>query len=297
VALAELSGDSHLDVLVGHQLGTSLRRGMGDGGFFPTQTVGNGTASSVALADLDLDGDVDAVHGVGGVSIELNNGNGTFTYGGSVNDGTIISGIVIADVDGDALPDIVVSNEWEHEVNVALGSGTGNAAGFGPWQRFACGRDPQALAAADFDHDGNLDVVTADFNSDSLAVLVNQSRWTDIGLGLGGTAGTPRLQGKGPLIGGSPVQLTLTKARPGASATLVVGFALLAAPFKGGTLGPQPTFVVPGFSTGAAGKIVLPAQWPAGVPSGLSFWSQWWIGDAGAPAGFAASNTLKATSP
>jgi hypothetical protein len=88
-------------------------------------------------------------------------------------------------------------------------------------------------------------------------VLINQSRWTDIGLGLGGAAGTPRLQGKGPLIGGSPVQLTLTRARPSASATLVLGFALLAAPFKGGTLGPQPTFVVPGFSTGAAGKIGL----------------------------------------
>ena len=46
-----------------------------------------------------------------------------------------------------------------------------------------------------------------------------------------------------------------------------------------------------------AGSKTLGSHWPAGVPSGFSFWSQWWIADAGAPAGYAASNGVRGTTP
>ena len=45
--------------------------------------------------------------------------------------------------------------------------------------------------------------------------------------------------------------------------------------------------------TSPSGTLTLPFNWPSGVPAGLPLYFQFWISDAGAVAGFAASNGLK----
>jgi hypothetical protein len=121
--------------------------------------------------------------------------------------------------------------------------------------------------------------------------------WTDLGGALGGTAGLPQLQGSSLLCGGDTVTLTLDDALPDSTTTLVIGLAALNAPFKGGTLVPDPLLYVFGLPTGPAGQLVLSAPWPVGLPGGLVSYYQHWIVDAAGPAGFSASNGLSGVTP
>ncbi len=121
--------------------------------------------------------------------------------------------------------------------------------------------------------------------------------WTDLGNGLPGTGElTPRLQGFGAQLGDDPLQILLTDALPGATATLVVGIVNLSAPFKGGVLVPFPTFLIP-LPVNGLGEIDINATWPAGLPGGIDVYYQYWVSDPGGFFGFAASNALQSTTP
>ena len=128
-------------------------------------------------------------------------------------------------------------------------------------------------------------------------VRIFSDPWTDLGLGLAGTNGTPVLAGSGTLAPSTPIGLTLTNALPSSSSTLIIGVSALNAPFKGGTLVPNPTVLIFGLPISGAGTLALNGTWPANVPSNVSFYFQHWIVDAGGPVGFAASNGLQGTTP
>jgi len=121
--------------------------------------------------------------------------------------------------------------------------------------------------------------------------------FANLGGGLAGLTGAPVFTAVGSLVGGTQVKLSLTNARPLSLSTLVTGFSLLGAPFKGGIMVPDPDFLLAGLSTGAAGSVQLTGTWPVGIPSGTNTWYQHWVADAAAPQGFAASNALHATAP
>jgi len=121
--------------------------------------------------------------------------------------------------------------------------------------------------------------------------------WGYYGGSIEGSAGTPLLAGTGDLVAGTPVRLTLSKAKAATPVTLVVGVSELSAPFKGGTLVPNPDLLIAGLATTAHGTLTLVSTWPSGLPSGFTFYSQYWIADPAGPAGFAASNGLSGTTP
>jgi hypothetical protein len=120
--------------------------------------------------------------------------------------------------------------------------------------------------------------------------------WNDLGGALAGFSNM-NLVGKGPLVAGTYATSTLTGAISNDLATLVIGYSFLNAPFKGGVFGPNPDVMIFNIPTGPIGTIDLPTIWPAGVPSGTSFYEQWWMLDAGAPKGAASSNTIRGTAP
>jgi hypothetical protein len=111
----------------------------------------------------------------------------------------------------------------------------------------------------------------------------------------GGGGVVPVLSGSGPGVPGTVHALLLEQARPDTTATLVVGFVELAAPFKGGVLGPSPDLLVFGLPTDAEGALALPFILPAAAPPGLTLWMQAWVSDPAASAGLSASNTLAFT--
>ena len=120
--------------------------------------------------------------------------------------------------------------------------------------------------------------------------------WLDLGDGMAGLTGTPRLRGHGSLTAGHSMSLSLENAAPGANAFLIGGLSAIHAPFKGGVFVPARDLVVD-FAVGPAGTLKLDAVWPEGITPGSPLWLQYWIADPAGPQGFAASNAVKATSP
>lgn len=121
-------------------------------------------------------------------------------------------------------------------------------------------------------------------------------RWLDIGHGLAGVFGVPKLVGSGEMIAGRRIKLELSGAAPLSVALLIFGPNSSSVPFKGGVRVPVPDMVVKGF-TGFTGKMTVSQAWPALVPTGVRSFYQFWIYDFFAPAGLAASNALVATAP
>jgi hypothetical protein len=118
--------------------------------------------------------------------------------------------------------------------------------------------------------------------------------WQPLGGGLAGAAGVPSLAGAGVLEPGELVRFTLTGAAPSAGAVFVLGIAEANLPFKGGVMVPAPSLIVFGPSTNAAGSLTVGSLWSAAFPSHFTLVTQVWVADAGAPAGWAASNAVKA---
>lgn len=122
--------------------------------------------------------------------------------------------------------------------------------------------------------------------------------WSDLRQGKAGTNGIPLLVGNGTLEPGSSNTVALSNALANSATTLVVGFVLLEAPFKGGTLVPKPDILLTGFVTDGSGVFDLAFTWPAGVPADTSLFWQHWVSDPGAGQGqLAASNGLQGTTP
>jgi hypothetical protein len=122
--------------------------------------------------------------------------------------------------------------------------------------------------------------------------------WTDLGSGLAGSHGVPRLSGSGTLAAGTPGSLSLKDAAPSAVSLLFVSFTHTPVPFKGGTLVTVPIAFQFTLLTGPAGTLTLPwASWPGGLPHGFALYFQFAIQDAAAVQGVALSNALRGVVP
>jgi len=144
---------------------------------------------------------------------------------------------------------------------------------------------------------GAFDTVRNGF-SDSFVAKFQFGAWSGAGPGVAGTGGAiPQLVGDGPLEPGSAGSITLTHAKPLSPATLIVGLAALDAPFKGGTMVPNPLLLIP-LTTDASGSRLLSwSAWPSGLPAGTELLMQGWIVDPGGPVCFSASNGLLGVTP
>lgn len=117
--------------------------------------------------------------------------------------------------------------------------------------------------------------------------------WFDVGLGKSGSAGIPKLAGKGALVAGASGALELTSARPNAAAALFLDTQRVDLPLLGGTLVPGLSFAPFLATTNAGGEISIPWLALPSLPPCLDLYFQWWIADSGATLGAAASNGLR----
>jgi FG-GAP-like repeat len=183
---ADLDGDGDSDLLVSSYSGsfTALDTleaflSIGPGVFGPAQTSAAGNAlDQVELADLDLDGDLDAVAtGVkftssmpnGGLSVMLGGPAGSFAAAQQYSLGNC-EALDSADIDSDGLPDVVAgtSDSQTFPANARLrllrGIGGGVLQPSGEWPLT---HGVSGLAVADFDRDGDFDVAVAGLDSAS----------------------------------------------------------------------------------------------------------------------------------
>jgi FG-GAP-like repeat/Fibronectin type III domain len=176
LAVADLNGDTFLDVAVADSESVNVLLGSGSGGFigdpeWPVLENSDGTLpSSVVAAHLNGDTFVDLASSnyEGTVSVLLGNGDGTFQPATELPAGPSPRSVVAADLNGDTSTDLVAS-DWEGGVSVLLGNGDGT---FQPSDDFPTGPGARSVAVADLDGDTRLDLATVNFGADSVSVLV-----------------------------------------------------------------------------------------------------------------------------
>ncbi len=149
-------------------------------------TVGT-SPMSVAAGDFNGDGYLDlaiANTGNNSVSVLLGTAAGGFTQatGSPISVGNGPVAIAIGDFNGDGILDLAIVNEYDDDVTVLVGDGTG---GFSPanGSPFSVGEYPVSLVVADFNNDGILDLATANSADGTVSVL--------LGNGAGGFASSP----------------------------------------------------------------------------------------------------------
>ncbi len=121
--------------------------------------------------------------------------------------------------------------------------------------------------------------------------------WTDLGGGTTGSAGAPHLAGSGPLQGGWSFALDLASAPPGAPMLAALSFASNPIAAFGGTFHALPIASQFILAADGGGGFHIASTWPAGVPSGTTFWFQFIVKDTAHTPQLTLSNGLRATAP
>jgi len=132
----------------------------------------DGLAASLAIDDIDGDGDLDLAMGTDGSpdQVVLYLGDGAGLFGGRVvTDLDGVAAIEAVDLDGDGQVDILGTAREANEIVVLFGLGR---AAYADPVRLPVGRSPREVQTVDVDGDGRLDIVTANAGSDDLSVLL-----------------------------------------------------------------------------------------------------------------------------
>jgi hypothetical protein len=204
LAVADVDGDSKLDVVVANTcvaandcaMGTiSVLLGNGDGTLRTAVSydTGPGQPQSITVADVNRDGKPDlavadwgggAAFGESAVGVLLGNGDGTFQPVVAYDSGADSDSVVIADLNGDGNPDLLVGDQLR--VAVLLGNGDGTFQPKVEYSAWIPGDSPVGIGTvvvADVNGDAKLDLVAANqgsgnSNDGSVAVLLGNGDGT-----------------------------------------------------------------------------------------------------------------------
>jgi hypothetical protein len=176
VAIADLNGDSRLDLAVANEGSNTvgILSNLGDGTFLTRVEYGAIPATYVAVGDLDGDGRPDLAgpnyDGSDTVGVLRNLGNGTFSAKADYATGAGPSSVAIGDLNGDGRPDLVVSNANSSNVSVLLNLGNGT---FAAHIEYVTGDSPYSIAIGDLNGDGSPDLAVANSDSGTVSILRN----------------------------------------------------------------------------------------------------------------------------
>ena len=225
VAAGDVDGDGDLDLVTADNWSATITIALNGGDATGSNTavfrsgsqlyVG-GTPYSLALSDVDGDGDLDVLVSNTqdrAVNVRLNGGDATGSNTGAFSNGSDVSlgpnaspyGLAVADVDGDGDLDILTANADAGTVSVRLNGGNGlgtNTGSFSNGTEVAVGTGPAQLAVGDVDGDGDLDLLVANTGSNTVSVRLNG------GNAMGTNSGTFS-NGSTVVVGSSPTDVAV----------------------------------------------------------------------------------------
>jgi len=213
VAQGDLNGDSIQDLVI---LGTEdapkhdvqILLGQGDGSFVSHAQISLGevdpASRDLVVGDLNGDSVLDlAFAGLNTYNVLVTRGNGDGTFGPiqSFNFpvGQLPFAIAMADFNNDSKLDLATANDLTDNISVLINNTPAGASTFSflPASNFAVGSRPRDLAVGKFDNDVYPDIAVANYNSNTISILLG--------------------------VGGSTFQLTATVAVGVAPNSIAVG--------------------------------------------------------------------------
>ncbi len=180
LAVADLTGNGSKDVIYADQ---GLDRVVVDYGGGNTTVLGDRSSGllspgAVRLADLNGDGVPDlVVANTGSNNVLVYPGLGTGQFGPAANGGhgfftgTNPTGMEVADLNGDTIPDLLVANSGSNDVSILLGQGTGSNWIVTPGPRIKSAAGPVAVAVGNFLGTGHLDLAVANQQANNVQVF------------------------------------------------------------------------------------------------------------------------------
>lgn len=160
----DVSGDGLPDLIVAcqHEHEIAILLGPDHGGA-PAFAAGGGSAASLALADFDEDGRLDAAVAKNdsdgnGLAILAGDGSGSFEFASAIPAGGPNVGIVSADFDVDGHADVALVRGSLGVATILLGDGMG---GFSTRASVPVGREPRRIVVDDFNGDSAPDLAVA----------------------------------------------------------------------------------------------------------------------------------------
>jgi hypothetical protein len=204
IAIADVNRDGKLDVIVANTVDGTVDVLLGDGKGHLVRSAGSPftcgkSPNDVAAGDFNGDGKVDLVIAnteTPYLTILIGDGKGGFAPSPhspfDTDSYPHVHGVAVGDFNRDGKLD-VVTDSWGHDqILMFLGDGSGNL--IVPGKPFKTGKRPyQRLRAADFNRDGNIDVVTTDLELGAISILLGDGRGN-----LHDATGSPFPAGKAP---------------------------------------------------------------------------------------------------
>jgi protein involved in polysaccharide export with SLBB domain len=168
VAVADVDGDGHLDIIAGAGDPGLISISFGDGksGVAATQHLPvEGDVRAVAVADVNGDGHPDIIYSAqrqsSGIRVLINQGGRGWLPGKGPIEVNKYEGIVAADLDGDGYLDIIAANATsDNQGGIQVWFGTGRGA-WRPGPSPTVTGSYMGVAVADFNGDGILDIAGA----------------------------------------------------------------------------------------------------------------------------------------
>ncbi len=178
VRAADLDGDKNIDLVVANGRHWPQQNfvfmNQGRSRFNVQRLLGTDRCTSYAteLADLDGDGDVDVAVGndMAPNRVFLNDGSGNFESAGTFGTNSSVRSLMVVDLDKDGDVDVIATSRGRAN-QIYLNNGKGK---FDSGRPFGTRNDSTIdVATIDWNHDGHLDLVLANRDSQPNAILIN----------------------------------------------------------------------------------------------------------------------------